>query len=219
MKRLTISLSDELFDEIDAMPNKSQFVRRLIERELGLSVGDEFVSSKTAESLNIHDSIIAQLQLKIEYFETELKRVFEAIDTTNFIVGAVDEKLDSMISQASVGVSGSGATNTTAINPVRQNVDQHLITSYQVDQLSNTGAPSLQIAGTSPFEPVKLSPIDDISNNTSDINMDARVSSAIGDSNNFDYFLKRAMIYLSLIHISEPTRLGMISYAVFCLKK
>src|SRR5450759_3039750 len=28
-----------------------------------------------------------------------------------------------------------------------------------------------------------------------------------------------AVIVLSLIHISEPTRLGMISYAVFCLKK
>src|SRR5450756_1813054 len=28
-----------------------------------------------------------------------------------------------------------------------------------------------------------------------------------------------ALIELSLIHISEPTRLGMISYAVFCLKK
>src|SRR5450756_2853132 len=27
------------------------------------------------------------------------------------------------------------------------------------------------------------------------------------------------VIDLSLIHISEPTRLGMISYAVFCLKK
>src|SRR5450756_539576 len=26
------------------------------------------------------------------------------------------------------------------------------------------------------------------------------------------------VFYLSLIHISEPTRLGMISYAVFCLK-
>src|SRR5450756_3042520 len=26
------------------------------------------------------------------------------------------------------------------------------------------------------------------------------------------------LLYLSLIHISEPTRLGMISYAVFCLK-
>src|SRR5450756_899824 len=29
----------------------------------------------------------------------------------------------------------------------------------------------------------------------------------------------RAAYNLSLIHISEPTRLGMISYAVFCLKK
>src|SRR5450756_1512923 len=28
-----------------------------------------------------------------------------------------------------------------------------------------------------------------------------------------------ALLILSLIHISEPTRLGMISYAVFCLKK
>src|SRR5665648_619549 len=27
------------------------------------------------------------------------------------------------------------------------------------------------------------------------------------------------VVHLSLIHISEPTRLGMISYAVFCLKK
>src|SRR5450759_5474545 len=27
------------------------------------------------------------------------------------------------------------------------------------------------------------------------------------------------VVALSLIHISEPTRLGMISYAVFCLKK
>src|SRR5450756_1164442 len=31
--------------------------------------------------------------------------------------------------------------------------------------------------------------------------------------------LLRIRIELSLIHISEPTRLGMISYAVFCLKK
>src|SRR5450756_1533394 len=29
----------------------------------------------------------------------------------------------------------------------------------------------------------------------------------------------RVLQHLSLIHISEPTRLGMISYAVFCLKK
>src|SRR5450756_2864662 len=30
---------------------------------------------------------------------------------------------------------------------------------------------------------------------------------------------RRTDEHLSLIHISEPTRLGMISYAVFCLKK
>src|SRR5665648_1230086 len=29
---------------------------------------------------------------------------------------------------------------------------------------------------------------------------------------------RRLLEWLSLIHISEPTRLGMISYAVFCLK-
>src|SRR5450759_2007889 len=32
-------------------------------------------------------------------------------------------------------------------------------------------------------------------------------------------FQRMDVIFLSLIHISEPTRLGMISYAVFCLKK
>src|SRR5450756_3093528 len=31
--------------------------------------------------------------------------------------------------------------------------------------------------------------------------------------------LPQREMHLSLIHISEPTRLGMISYAVFCLKK
>ena len=34
-----------------------------------------------------------------------------------------------------------------------------------------------------------------------------------------DTELERMGYVLSLIHISEPTRLGMISYAVFCLKK
>src|SRR5450759_2926246 len=35
----------------------------------------------------------------------------------------------------------------------------------------------------------------------------------------FKQLLTARPLYLSLIHISEPTRLGMISYAVFCLKK
>src|SRR5678815_2150043 len=35
----------------------------------------------------------------------------------------------------------------------------------------------------------------------------------------FSYVLEGALQHLSLIHISEPTRLLSISYAVFCLKK
>src|SRR5450759_3754001 len=35
----------------------------------------------------------------------------------------------------------------------------------------------------------------------------------------FPQFVQNIATSLSLIHISEPTRLGMISYAVFCLKK
>src|SRR5450756_263992 len=33
------------------------------------------------------------------------------------------------------------------------------------------------------------------------------------------FVVRQGIQELSLIHISEPTRLGMISYAVFCLKK
>src|SRR5450756_2340589 len=36
---------------------------------------------------------------------------------------------------------------------------------------------------------------------------------------NFGQLRRNTDRFLSLIHISEPTRLGMISYAVFCLKK
>src|SRR5450759_4564896 len=42
---------------------------------------------------------------------------------------------------------------------------------------------------------------------------EGRVRLRWGDGKSPEVFL------LSLIHISEPTRLGMISYAVFCLKK
>ena len=44
----------------------------------------------------------------------------------------------------------------------------------------------------------------------------AALRNALGDR---DYVAAYLGHVLSLIHISEPTRLGMISYAVFCLKK
>src|SRR5450756_2728365 len=53
-----------------------------------------------------------------------------------------------------------------------------------------------------------------------------RKNSAVCDlfTNKIHHYLMVNMVeeslnILSLIHISEPTRLGMISYAVFCLKK
>ena len=44
----------------------------------------------------------------------------------------------------------------------------------------------------------------------------------LGDQDSIEYLCKeapKAVIELSLIHISEPTRQAEISYAVFCLKK
>src|SRR5450759_306405 len=41
----------------------------------------------------------------------------------------------------------------------------------------------------------------------------------IYEAERLNRFVPEVVVYLSLIHISEPTRLGMISYAVFCLKK
>src|SRR5659263_783362 len=45
------------------------------------------------------------------------------------------------------------------------------------------------------------------------------IASALRQYSGFDYSITFvSFLLLSLIHISEPTRLGMISYAVFCLK-
>src|SRR5450756_424011 len=57
------------------------------------------------------------------------------------------------------------------------------------------------------------------------MNVDAEAHLAVGeaprhvDADRDRERHRRPARELSLIHISEPTRLGMISYAVFCLKK
>src|SRR5450759_1988652 len=45
--------------------------------------------------------------------------------------------------------------------------------------------------------------------------LDGKIRGVVADA----HIHKPTVEGLSLIHISEPTRLGMISYAVFCLKK
>src|SRR5665648_456669 len=70
-----------------------------------------------------------------------------------------------------------------------------------------------------------------VTNNTTDINTLSAIHPArqhpewLFEYNGALYYnpelsgVKQHVVDLSLIHISEPTRLGMISYAVFCLKK
>src|SRR5450756_2789133 len=50
----------------------------------------------------------------------------------------------------------------------------------------------------------------------SEVMSDEKKLSHASDQGDFGLLV---VIALSLIHISEPTRLGMMSYAVFCLKK
>src|SRR5450759_3440004 len=45
------------------------------------------------------------------------------------------------------------------------------------------------------------------------------VCQVVGYSHSIEWLVIGIIYALSLKHISEPTRLGMISYAVFCLKK
>src|SRR5450756_2726075 len=52
-----------------------------------------------------------------------------------------------------------------------------------------------------------------------DIGVDAVKVGMLSHSCCMEAVERKLREYLSLIHISEPTRLGMISYAVFCLKK
>ncbi|CZR83228.1 hypothetical protein CDFC105_43925 [Clostridioides difficile] len=47
----------------------------------------------------------------------------------------------------------------------------------------------------------------------------AKLRAQLVNSGNISKYTFDDILGLSLIHISEPTRLGMISYAVFCLKK
>src|SRR5664279_6312169 len=51
------------------------------------------------------------------------------------------------------------------------------------------------------------------------ISMDSTMRSNLGVGLPIDILVVRRDTYLSLIHISEPTRRTPISYAVFCLKK
>src|SRR5450759_3537993 len=78
----------------------------------------------------------------------------------------------------------------TALRRVRTSSHQIFFTRMRIGWLSPTTASTPWPSGSGCAEPAEPNCIDSVSS-----------------------------MILSLIHISEPTRLGMISYAVFCLKK
>lgn len=73
MKRLTISMSDELFEKLDRIENKSLFIRKLLERELEML---EDVSATTTEpwvpDINILKGSVDELFLKLSEIEKHL---------------------------------------------------------------------------------------------------------------------------------------------------
>src|SRR5665648_1154926 len=73
-----------------------------------------------------------------------------------------------------------------------------------------------EIADTLARNNISSAPIVTINGETMGIVSEMDVLKAMGKPEWMKY---DAECILSLIHISEPTRLGMISYAVFCLKK
>ncbi|MDW7731712.1 MAG: hypothetical protein SCH66_04700 [Methanolobus sp.] len=76
MKRLTISMSDELFDKLDSIENKSLFIRKLIEREL-----DMLDSIQDIDSSIPWERDIAALKGNIDELFTKLSDIEKQLNT------------------------------------------------------------------------------------------------------------------------------------------
>ena len=79
MKRLTISMSDELFDKLDVIENKSLFIRKLIEREL--DAVDNFSSEEVipwSEGFSILKKDVNTIFSRLEQMENKLAGISPA---------------------------------------------------------------------------------------------------------------------------------------------
>lgn len=83
MKRLTISMSDELFERLNEIENKSLFVRNTIERELSSGVVDS--NEGLAERLN-------EVEIQLESIQSMLQSITPRGEIEK-MVSAIEEKL------------------------------------------------------------------------------------------------------------------------------
>lgn len=85
MKRLTISMSDALFDKLNQVENKSLFIRKLIEGELRKGITSSFYSDITYEGLEVD---IEDLHNDIQLLSSRLASIENQIadvKTTHFL--------------------------------------------------------------------------------------------------------------------------------------
>jgi hypothetical protein len=85
MKRLTISMSDALFDKLNQVENKSLFIRKLIESELRKGITSSFYSDITSEGLEVD---IEDLHNEIQLLSSRLASIENQIadvKTTHFL--------------------------------------------------------------------------------------------------------------------------------------
>jgi len=82
MKRLTISMSDELFERLNEIENKSLFVRNIIERELSFGVVD--TNERLADRLHEVEKQLEEIQstLKSTSFVSDVVKFVPKVETT-----------------------------------------------------------------------------------------------------------------------------------------
>lgn len=89
MKRLTISMSDALFDKLNQVENKSLFIRKLIEGELCRGLDPSFCSDSTYESL---EGGIEDLQHEIQLLSSRLASIENQISFAKVPPSVVSSK-------------------------------------------------------------------------------------------------------------------------------
>ncbi|WP_129582716.1 hypothetical protein, partial [Methanolobus psychrotolerans] len=102
MKRLTISMSDELFDKLDLIENKSLFIRKLIERELDIldNAPEDNISVPWTERVAILVDDVSTIFSRLELIERKFSGVNNTFENTqtppdkiNIQIPIVDNKI------------------------------------------------------------------------------------------------------------------------------
>jgi len=134
MKRLTISMSDELFDKLDIIDNKSLFVRKLVERELNVPGSHLDLESSQNPDIAILKEAVSDLSNRLSSIEHHY-----AIETNN---STSETELESQLE-----------TDFQEKNSVLDRIPE-----TEIDTSTITTAPPVEETAEKPFEMPELKP-------------------------------------------------------------